>query len=279
MKRCLYGLVILGGFALLFFCATSAEADFTIMPLGASITSGSGGTNGGYRDRLYSDLRDAGLSFTFVGTSTENPSRLLTQASQTHHEGHPGYRIDQVANNLDGNDGSSGNNGGSWFHNPSPPNIILLEAGRNDIAQNFQTSTMAQRMDKLVGQIFADSPTSILLLSSSVPTGFNPTMNQLLQAYNTQIRDVIVPKYQSLGDNVIFVDQYANFVDAKGNIIHVSGSDNYHPDTTGYNLMADTWAAALLQAAPVPELSTLLLLGIGSIGLLGYAWRRHLRTA
>src|SRR5437868_7001471 len=219
MKRCLCGLVILGSFALLFFWATFAEADFTIMPLGASITSGSGGTDGGYRDRLYADLHNAGLSFTFVGSSTENPSRLLTQAGQTRHEGHPGYRIDQVANNLDGNDDSSDNNGGFWFHKPSPPNIILLEAGRNDIAQNFQVSTMAQRIDKLVGQIFADSPSSILLLSSGVPTGFSRTMNQLLQAYNTQIRDDIVPKYQSLGDNVIFVDQYANFVDANGNII------------------------------------------------------------
>jgi lysophospholipase L1-like esterase len=129
---------------------------------------------------------------------------------------------------------------------------------------------MAQRMDKLVGQIFADSPTSLLFLSSSIPTGFDANMNKLVQAYNAQIRDVIVPKYDSLGDHVIFVDQYANFVDANGRIIHV-GPDNYHPDTIGYDLMADTWAAALQQAIPEPSSFLLLALGV----LLIFLWLRH----
>ena len=93
-------------------------------------------------------------------------------------------------------------------------------------------------MDKLIGQIVADRPTSLLFVSSVTPAKlFNANQNQVLQAYKTQIRDVIVPKYASLGDNVIFVDQYANFVDANGKIIHVSPNDNYHPDTVGYNLM------------------------------------------
>ena len=104
MKRFLCGLVPFGVLVILYLWGTPAQADLTIMPLGASITSGSGGTDGGYRDRLYTDLHDAGFSFTFVGTSTENPSRLLSQVGQTHHEGHPGYRIDQIANNLDAND-------------------------------------------------------------------------------------------------------------------------------------------------------------------------------
>jgi len=196
---------------------------------------------------------------------------------QIHHEGHPGYRVDQIANNLDGNDGSGGNNGGFWFHKPKPPDIILLLAGAADILMNFQTSTLAQRLDQLVGRIVADSPTSLLFVSSLTPlTVFNADQNQLLQATNMQIRDVIVPKYDSLGDNVFFVDQYSNFVDASGKIIHVSpDAFGSHPDQIGYDLMGDTWAAALQQAAPVPEPTTLLLLAIGSIGFTGYAWRRR----
>jgi lysophospholipase L1-like esterase len=250
--------------SLLLFCGATAEADLTIMPLGDSITWGGypglSTSPGGYRTRLYSALQDAGLSFTFVGTSTDNPSPLLTQAGQMHHESHGGYRIDQIANNLDGNDASgnniSNNNGGFWFHKPAPPDVILLLIGRADIFQNYQTSTMAQRLDDLVGQIVADTPTSFLFVSNIPPSNlFTANQNQLLQAHNAQIRDVIVPKYQSLGARVIFVDQYSNFVDASDNIIHIA-ADGRHPDQTGYDLMADTWAAALRQDLPLPVLAT-----------------------
>jgi hypothetical protein len=211
---------------------------------------------GGYRTRLYSDLQNAAYSFTFVGTSTDNPSSLLSQLGQTHHQGHFGYRLDQIANNLDGNDGSNGNKGGFWFHRFAPPNIILLFIGGNDILQNFQTSTLATRLDKLIGQIVAAGPHSLLFVSNLYsPPALDATQNQLLQSYNTQIRDVIVPKYESLGDDVAFVDQASNFVDTNGNRIHF-GSDNIHPDQAGYDLMADTWAAAIQQGAPIPEPST-----------------------
>lgn len=274
MKRCLYGLVVLGALGILLFCGAAAEADFTIMPLGDSITFGSqsqGDIPGGYRTRLYSDLHDAGFTFTFVGTSTQNPSSLLTQASQTHHEGHPGYRIDQIANNLDRNDGSQGNNGGLWFHKPAPPDIVLLHIGTNDILQNFLTSTMAKRLDSLIGQIMADSPTSLLFVSSIIPINRDANMKALVQAYNAQIRDVIVPKYDSLGDRVVFVDQYPNFVDANGNIIAARLPDTVHPDRIGYDRMADTWAAAIQQVVPEPSSSLLL----GLAGLLILLWVRH----
>jgi hypothetical protein len=244
---------------ILLFWGAAAEAQFTIMPLGASDTVGYASFTevvpGGYRTQLYSGLHDAGYSFRFVGTSTDNPSSVLRQAGQTHHEGHPGYRIDQIANNLDGSDSStSDNNGGFWFHKPAPPDIILLLTGTADIYFNFQTSTLAERLDQLIGQIVADSPTAYLFVASIIPIK-NANQNQLVQPYNTQIRDVIVPKYQSLGANVILVDQYPNFVDASGNIIHI-GSDGVHPDAIGYDLMADTWAAALRQVLPAPVLVT-----------------------
>jgi hypothetical protein len=247
-------------FGMLLFWGAAAEAQLTIMPLGDSITDGAKSYTewvpGGYRTHLYADLHSAGYSFTFAGTQTTNPSPTLTQAGQTHHEAHPGYRIDQIANNLDGNDpsGPAPNNGGFWFHKPGPPDVVLLHTGTADIIYNFRTATMAERLDQLIGQIVADSPTSLLLVSSIIPIN-NANQNQLVQTYNTQIKDVIVPKYQSLGANVIFVDQYPNFVDASGKIIHI-GSDTVHPDEDGYVLMGDTWAAALRQALPAPVLVT-----------------------
>jgi hypothetical protein len=247
--------------SLLLFWGAAARADLTIMPLGASPTwGGAYGYDivpGGYRTRLYTDLQNAGYSFTFVGTSTDNPSPVLTAAGQTHHEGHPGYGLNQMANNLDGNDGSPGNNGGFWFHKPAPPNVILLQGGGADIVfQGANASVAAQRMDKLIGQIVADSPSSLLFVSNRTPAkAFDANQNQVVKDFNSQIRDVIVPKYASLGANVTFVDQYANFVDADGNIVHI-GHDGIHPDQDGYDLMGDTWAAALRQVLPAPVLVT-----------------------
>ena len=149
MKRFPCGLVASGTLGILLCWGAVAEADFTIMPLGASTTYGGAAgfdiVPGGYRTRLYSDLHNAGYTFTFVGTVTENASPLLTQAGQTHHEGHPGYTVDQIANNLDGNDGSGGNDGGLWFHKPAPPNIVLLLIGGSDIYR--QAMPLAERLE------------------------------------------------------------------------------------------------------------------------------------
>jgi hypothetical protein len=128
---------------------------------------------------------------------------------------------------------------------------MLLHIGTNDILQSFQTSTMAMRLDQLIGQIVADSPSSLLFVSSIIPL-VDANQNKLVQAYNTQIRDVIVPKYDSLGNNVLFVDQYPNFVDANGKVLARLLPDGIHPNQTGYDLMSDTWAAALQQVLPRP---------------------------
>jgi lysophospholipase L1-like esterase len=264
------GQAVLAVGILLFCWGATARADFTILPLGDSLTHGFT-VAGGYRTRLYTDLQNAGYAFSFVGSATDNPSRLLRDASQTRHEGHPGYTINQIINNLDGNDRSGGNNGGFWLHKAAPPDIILLIIGGNDILQGASAATTAQRLDKLIGQIVADSPTSRLLLSNLIPLK-DANLNRIDQAYNAQIEDVLVPKYAGLGYNVSFVDQYDNFVDANGNIIHI-GSDNLHPDQVGYDRMGDTWAAALQQA--IPEPSSALLLSLG--GLLIVLWELQFR--
>src|SRR5689334_17727296 len=74
--------------AVVLLWGAAAQADITIMPLGDSITHGYT-VAGGYRTRLYSDLNNAGFSFTLVGSSTDNPTSVLSQAGQAHHEGHP----------------------------------------------------------------------------------------------------------------------------------------------------------------------------------------------
>jgi hypothetical protein len=71
------------------------------------------------------------------------------------------------------------------------------------------------------------------------------------------------------------VDQYANFL--KDGVIDASlmSNGNNHPGAIGYNRMADTWFAGIQAVHPIPEPSTIVLLGTGLFGLLAYAWRKR----
>ena len=238
------------------------------MPLGDSITDGAGAA-GGYRTKLFASLSsaDPGQKPDFVGSATTNASSPLITAGETNHEGHGGYRIDQIANNLAGNDGAGGNNGGFWLTGTGGrpallPDFILLHIGTNDILQNFNTGSMAMRLDNLVGQIVAARPDAHLLLSNIIP--INNANNALVLAYNEQIENVIVPKYEALGRDITFIDQYSNFVNGDGSIRAELLPDAVHPNQTGYNLMADTWFAAI---QTVPEPSAMLLAAFGFAAL------------
>lgn len=239
-----------------------ARASVNIMPLGDSITDGVGSAaGGGYRAPLYTDLQNAGYSSTFVGSATDNPGPL--PASQQHHEGHPGYRVDQIANNLDGNDGTGGNNGGSWFHNGPQPNIILLHIGTNDILQGASLSTVEGRLNSLVQQIFNDKPSVDLIVSSIIP--IDSGANTEVQQYNSYIQNTIVPAYAP-NDHIYYVDQYSNFVDSHGNILSsLYAGDGIHPNDAGYALMAKTWANGI---EAIPEPAGISMLSLGACWLL-----------
>ena len=76
--------------ALFFFAATvfAQTPPTRILPLGDSITFGSGGTAnlGGYRSKLYTSLTTAGYNVDYVGSLTTNSSGIPDQD----HEGHGG---------------------------------------------------------------------------------------------------------------------------------------------------------------------------------------------
>src|SRR6185295_11991095 len=67
-----------------------------IMPLGDSLTHGHT-IEGGYRIGLWPALVAAHSNIDFVGSAYNGPSTL----EDRHHEGHVGWRIDQLANAAD----------------------------------------------------------------------------------------------------------------------------------------------------------------------------------
>lgn len=256
-------------------CTLAARADgpaLSILPLGDSITYGLGyNTPGGYRTQLALDLLKLDISPVFVGSSQDNSSQTLLKLGMAAHEGHPGYRIDDLANNLDGvawPSYNNPNNGGYWLpggHGTGRPalypDVVTLLIGNNDIAQRYDPNGqgnvesdddllahMEARLSALIGQIAADRPAARVFVSGLIP--IEDSRNSMVLQYNAAIRDVIVPSFAAAGQSVYFVDQYHNFVDADGNFIPGSQPDSVHPDQAGYNRMGDTWAQAITSEMP-----------------------------
>lgn len=214
-----------------------------ILPLGDSITDGYQ-VPGGYRTELYEQLTNAGASFTFQGSQTDNPSGALTAGSQVHHEGHSGYRTDQIYNNLEGNDGTSGNNGGYWLsggngtgRQPISPDIVLVHIGTNDRTQGETPQTMYNKLVTLLNDLKADLPNAKVFVASLIPRTDNATYETDQQTYNAMIPGLVA----SLGTNFHFVDMHSVVTPAQV----AGGNSGLHPNQAGYDAMGDAWFNAI----------------------------------
>ena len=226
-----------------------------ILPLGDSITWGfenDHSQSGGYRSRLYDRMRRDGRAVQYLGSVTDRYSTTLINARQTRHEGHGGYTISQITNNLTGNDGSQYNNGGRWLTGTGTrpaidPDVILLHIGTNDVLRRTipTRETLRSRLDTLINRLTSLEPQAYLLVAGIVPIDDDTTRNNLVKAYNSTIRNTIVPKYAGLGKKVRFVDQYPRFVSSSGAVLDARLPDNVHPDEIGYGYIADGWFSAL----------------------------------
>jgi lysophospholipase L1-like esterase len=171
--------------ALAFAAQPINVAPISVMPLGDSITAGSAG---GYRKPLARKLAEVDHGpITTVGSQTD-PS---LPAGQQAHEGHPGWRIDQLTDNLLGvNPVDAGAHGGYWLvgghgtgRQPVHPNFIAVMAGINDLNQMIGNDparpmssrsdqilqTLQQRMRNLVATLTDTLPDSTILLGGCIP--------------------------------------------------------------------------------------------------------------
>ena len=230
----------------------------TILPLGDSVTWGYTPVvtpTGGYRSRLYEDFAAHGQSIKYEGSVYDKYSKELENSGNAQHEGHGGYWIPQIDEDLDGSgaDTADSDGGGHWLTGTGSrpaiyPDAILLMAGTNDIHSNHEGGAHGS-MDALIHKITTERPNTVLFVSTVIPLAdpTHPTQNADVQAFNNQLRTVLVPKYQKLGARVVLVDQYSNFIDANSKVEANHLPDGVHPDRTGYDRMGDTWYAAIQQ--------------------------------
>ncbi|MEU8819099.1 SGNH/GDSL hydrolase family protein [Actinoplanes sp. NPDC048796] len=191
-----------------------------VMPLGDSITWGSGSadsrvgnrtgaaTASGYRVDLRKRLTAAGMDVDFVGSRQAGPS-----GTDRDNEGHPGWRIDQIAAEVDG-----------WL-DTYRPDVVLLHIGTNDIAQNRPVDVSAAGLSALIDQIRAGRPGADIFVQRLVQGHAEPVKSRIA-AYNRMIPGIVAGK-----------DAKVHLVD-QSSVGGLSLFDNLHPNDDGYAKMA-----------------------------------------
>jgi lysophospholipase L1-like esterase len=202
--------------------AASAESNggVRVMPLGDSITEGTQ-VPGGSRIGLWQRFTTNRYTVDFVGSLFNGPSTL----GDHDHEGHPGWRIDQIDANIVG-----------WL-NTFNPRTVLLHIGTNDVLQNFNLGSAPSRLSTLIDRITNTKPAADVFVAQIIPLS-NPGQDAAARTFNAAIPGIVQSKVNA-GKRVHLVNMYSALTTA--DLI-----DGIHPTATGYNKMAATWYNALL---------------------------------
>lgn len=216
--------------------------------LGDSVTYGAGHA-GGFRQTLYQDLTARGDTFKFVGTLTSNPTKLLSTAGQTHHDGHSGFTIG-YATDISGKPRRGlYASVDSWHRSIEKPNWILLMIGINDLNIGYKVDTAPQRLDRLITRLFGLCPQAHLLIAT-LPNaeqnnryrhGATENLAAAVKRYNAGIIS-IVARRRAMGQAITLVPMHSALTLA-------DLGDGLHPSAEGYVKMGNIWADAVIASA------------------------------
>ena len=264
---------------------TTTAATLRIWPLGDSITLGTSAPQnspGGYRTPLDQILTQAGVAHHFVGMSRDNSSPTLDVGDEARHDGHGGYRIDQIRRDLDGVAHAWNDVGGRWLTRAGAvgelnPDVVLVHLGTNDILQRWDTRRyrsrdgrvdlavvgqrqtfvvdLTARLSDLLLRIHVLRPRAAIVVATAVPIDL-PGYAEAAADYAASVR-VLVDRLRARGLPVVLADAYSAFVAGAPPGAHVApgllSNDDVHPTAAGYALLARTFADVLEgRTLPVP---------------------------
>ena len=219
-------------FAMLLLVAGRGAAQVRIMSLGNSITQGDV-RHSTYRRPLWQKLQAGGYSVDFVGSlSTNNGGPNPTPDFDLDHEGHWGWRADQLVVNAR-----------TWAA-AARPDVVLIHAGSNDIDQGQTIASTRDDLSSLIDQLRLGQPTLTVLLAQLIPTT-NLTNNSNYTTLNALLPALAQLKTTAQSP-VIIVDQNTGFNAA------TETTDGVHPNAAGEEKMATRWYAALQALLPPP---------------------------
>jgi lysophospholipase L1-like esterase len=244
-----------------------------IYPLGDSITYGSStprDTPGGYRGPLDQLLLRGEVAHRFIGVQSGNATPVLAAEGQDHHDGHPGYRIDQVTADLAGSPHNRGDAGGHWLtglgSRPAlTPDIVLIHLGTNDIIEDYDpvatgrprphatrnpkqfAADMAARLQLLVDTIHRLRPRARIAVATIAPLGW-PQFAPVVAEYAAAVTR-LVDRERARHHAVVLADVRAAFASTAATSSSYApvllSPDKIHPSAAGYALMATVFERAV----------------------------------
>lgn len=203
----------------------ASSGPIRIMPLGDSITESSSGF-GSYRYYLWQELTREGFVVDFVGSMTGTGDESAGSSEfDSDHEGHPGWRADEVAARIE-----------DWA-GTAQPDLVLLHLGTNDLAQGQPPSDVIRDLATIVDRLRIANPHVHILLAKIIPMKADGPrdvlqLNGAIAAFAAATSTVDSP--------VECVDQFTGF-DHAG-----MTWDGIHPNREGNRRMATIWHEALL---------------------------------
>ncbi len=202
---------------------TESNGGVRVMPLGDSITEGTQ-VPGGYRIGLWQRFGNGRYTVDFVGSQFNGPASL----GDHDHEGHPGWRIDQIDASVVG-----------WL-TTFQPHSVLLHIGTNDVLQNFNLAGAPNRLSTLLDHITNTVPNAEVFVAQIIPLA-NSSQESAVRTFNAAIPGIVQSKV-SAGKHVHLVDMHSALTTA-------DLTDGIHPTATGYDKMAAVWYSALLSVS------------------------------
>ena len=202
-----------------------------IMPLGDSITQADS-QHPGYRYPLWKLLKNGGYNVDFVGSlSSNHRGENPVQSFDTDHEGHWGWRADQILHGFPGIGKLDD------FINKSSPDIVLLHLGSNDIFQGEPIEEIESDLLKIINELVSHNKNVIILIARILPIADN-RINQRIRMLNEAISQ-LPDKMRISKKQLVVVNQFDGFNP------QTDTYDGAHPNSSGEDKMAAKWYKAL----------------------------------
>ncbi|KAI0977584.1 carbohydrate esterase family 3 protein [Xylaria arbuscula] len=200
-----------------------------VMFLGASVTRGDVSIGKlGFRSPLRDRLAALGNSVNFVG------SQRVGAFIDNDLEAYPGNRIDQIHEHS------------THIVPSTKPNVFVLHVGSNDCLQKYDTANAGKRMRDLINYLLSESPQATIIMSTLLTNTVRDKEPCILDI-NLQIRK-LASALQREGRRVVMAEMHCEQGLPDRPVPDDISPDGTHPFDHGYDLMADIFFSAFLDA-------------------------------